>query len=307
MGHFIFAEDLFSLIEAHEGRALKLYVYNTQEDACCEVTITPNSGWGGEGRREFLGDAPAGYLSVECGLADDGSVGVSGLGDLADGDSGRHCVCSHSGKGFGKSNQLLCHVRTHHSGELPFACGNCGRRYVKASDLTQHAKSHSAVKPHRFLEEKNFPGILGAIDCTHVKIKAPHVNDEVYPEHLYVNRHGYHSINVQLVIYICSMNIGNQICDYDLNILNVNARYPGGTHDSFIWRSSNIYRALENAHSVGTLDGWLIGDSGYPLQPWLMTPVLNAIPGTPENRYTEAHAAARNCIERCNGVLKSRF
>ncbi|XP_046408061.1 zinc finger protein 316-like [Ischnura elegans] len=73
----------------------------------------------------------------------------TGLGDLADGDSGRHCVCSHSGKGFGKSNQLLCHVRTHHSGELPFACGNCRRRYVKASDLTQHAKSHSAVKPHR--------------------------------------------------------------------------------------------------------------------------------------------------------------
>ncbi|XP_071445692.1 Golgi reassembly-stacking protein 2 [Hetaerina americana] len=43
------SEDLFSLIEAHEGRALKLYVYNTQEDACREVTITPNSGWGGEG------------------------------------------------------------------------------------------------------------------------------------------------------------------------------------------------------------------------------------------------------------------
>ncbi|KAG8238080.1 hypothetical protein J437_LFUL018098 [Ladona fulva] len=41
--------DLFSLIEAHEGRALKLYVYNTQEDACREVTITPNGGWGGEG------------------------------------------------------------------------------------------------------------------------------------------------------------------------------------------------------------------------------------------------------------------
>ncbi|XP_046389217.1 Golgi reassembly-stacking protein 1-like isoform X1 [Ischnura elegans] len=48
------SEDLFSLIEAHEGRALKLYVYNTQEDACCEVTITPNSGWGGEGRLSWL-------------------------------------------------------------------------------------------------------------------------------------------------------------------------------------------------------------------------------------------------------------
>lgn len=43
------SEDLFSFIEAHEGRALKLYVYNTDEDSCREVTITPNSSWGGEG------------------------------------------------------------------------------------------------------------------------------------------------------------------------------------------------------------------------------------------------------------------
>jgi len=43
------SEDLFSLIEAHEGRALKLYVYNTETDHCREVTITPNGAWGGEG------------------------------------------------------------------------------------------------------------------------------------------------------------------------------------------------------------------------------------------------------------------
>jgi len=43
------SEDLFTLVEAHEGRQLKLYVYNTESDACREVTITPNSQWGGEG------------------------------------------------------------------------------------------------------------------------------------------------------------------------------------------------------------------------------------------------------------------
>ncbi|XP_018329385.1 Golgi reassembly-stacking protein 2 [Agrilus planipennis] len=42
-------EDLFALIEAHEGRSLKLYVYNSVEDGCREVTITPHRGWGGEG------------------------------------------------------------------------------------------------------------------------------------------------------------------------------------------------------------------------------------------------------------------
>ncbi|KAF4095516.1 Golgi reassembly-stacking protein 1b [Onychostoma macrolepis] len=42
-------EDFFSLIEASEGKALKLLVYNTQSDRCREVLITPNGAWGGEG------------------------------------------------------------------------------------------------------------------------------------------------------------------------------------------------------------------------------------------------------------------
>nr|XP_054756193.1 Golgi reassembly-stacking protein 2-like [Lytechinus pictus] len=43
------SEDLFSLIESHEGRPLKLYMYNVETDGCREVTITPNRNWGGEG------------------------------------------------------------------------------------------------------------------------------------------------------------------------------------------------------------------------------------------------------------------
>lgn len=43
------SEDLFSLIDAHEGKALTLYVYNVVSDLCREVVITPNKNWGGEG------------------------------------------------------------------------------------------------------------------------------------------------------------------------------------------------------------------------------------------------------------------
>ncbi|MGH0122100.1 UNVERIFIED_CONTAM: hypothetical protein FKN15_013019 [Acipenser sinensis] len=43
------SEDLFSLIDTHEGKGLKLYVYNTDTDNCREVVITPNTAWGGEG------------------------------------------------------------------------------------------------------------------------------------------------------------------------------------------------------------------------------------------------------------------
>uniref|UniRef100_A0A4W5QXM7 Golgi reassembly stacking protein 2 n=1 Tax=Hucho hucho TaxID=62062 RepID=A0A4W5QXM7_9TELE len=43
------SEDLFSLIETHEGKGLKLYVYNTDTDNCRDVVIIPHFEWGGEG------------------------------------------------------------------------------------------------------------------------------------------------------------------------------------------------------------------------------------------------------------------
>ncbi|NXB22524.1 GORS1 protein, partial [Rhagologus leucostigma] len=43
------SEDFFSLIESHEGKPLKLLVYNTEADSIREVVVTPNGAWGGEG------------------------------------------------------------------------------------------------------------------------------------------------------------------------------------------------------------------------------------------------------------------
>ena len=63
----------------------------------------------------------------------------------------------------------------------------------------------------------NFPNVVGAIDCTHVQIRAPSTNEEAY-----VNRKGHHTINVQAV------------CDADMKILNVVAKWPGSSHDSFV-------------------------------------------------------------------------
>lgn len=48
------SEDFFSLIEANEGKPLKLLVYNTKTDQCREVVVTPNGAWGGEGRLALI-------------------------------------------------------------------------------------------------------------------------------------------------------------------------------------------------------------------------------------------------------------
>lgn len=69
------------------------------------------------------------------------------------------------------------------------------------------------------------------------------------------------------------------------------------------WLIGEFFKYL----SISFLYQLILGDSGYPLEPWLLTPIENADINTPEGQYTQAHIKARNCIERCFGVLKQRF
>lgn len=148
--------------------------------------------------------------------------------------------------------------------------------------LTQAEKEERKLK---FMEQFGFPGTIGCIDGTHIAITQP--NED---EHLYFNRKQYHSKNVQI------------ICDENLLILNVNANFGGASHDAFIWRNSGIKQHMEENYAGGDQNSWLIGDSGYPQEPWLMTPFRGVAEDTPEGRYNSALTRARNCVERCIGM-----
>lgn len=49
-----------------------------------------------------------------------------------------------------------------------------------------------------------------------------------------------------------------QVCDSDLRILNVNAKFGGATHDSFIWSSSKVEPFMRQHHQNGE-QVWLLG------------------------------------------------
>ncbi|XP_065300951.1 putative nuclease HARBI1 [Dermacentor albipictus] len=56
------------------------------------------------------------------------------------------------------------------------------------------------------------------------------------------------------------------------------------------------------------LNTMFVSDSGYPLEPWFLTPVTGHLPiHTAEGRYNTAHAAMWSVVERCIGLLKSPF
>lgn len=98
-----------------------------------------------------------------------------------------------------------------------------------------------------------------------------------------------------------------QICDSDLKIISICAKFGGAAHDSYVWRLWSISRYLEEEHFNNGMIGWLLGDSGYPQRPWLMTPVLHTTENTPQAHYTNMHVHTRVCVERCIGLLKARW
>lgn len=85
------------------------------------------------------------------------------------------------------------------------------------------------------------------------------------------------------------------------------ADYPGSVHDQFIFGTSAVKGEMEMLHSNNIGRFYLLGDSGYTCQPYMLTPVLNAPENTPEYRYTQNHCFVRNIIERVFGVLKGRW
>ncbi|XP_045475273.1 putative nuclease HARBI1 [Harmonia axyridis] len=141
----------------------------------------------------------------------------------------------------------------------------------------------------RFSEATRIPGGIGVIDCTHVAIVSPKED-----EHVFVNRKNDHSMNVQL------------ICDENMWIMNANPKFPGSSHDSYIWSQSDISGILERAHRENGGNFFLLGDSGYPLRPWLLTPLRNPL-SEQEERFNNKFKRVRSIIERCNGLLKNRF
>lgn len=52
---------------------------------------------------------------------------------------------------------------------------------------------------YRFRTKYQIPGVIGIIDGSQISIFPPATNDNRYPEFIYVNRKGFHSINTQFV------------------------------------------------------------------------------------------------------------
>ncbi|XP_017473864.1 PREDICTED: putative nuclease HARBI1 [Rhagoletis zephyria] len=92
-----------------------------------------------------------------------------------------------------------------------------------------------------------------------------------------------------------------------MRIRFIDARYPGASHDAHIWGISEAKAIMQRSYLSGKRNTWLLGDAGYALEPYLMTPFRASTNNTPKSNYNSVHAKARNIVERTFGVLKNRF
>ena len=107
----------------------------------------------------------------------------------------------------------------------------------------------------------NLPNVVGAIDGSHVRIKAPSESA--------LGRYQQYNFMIQAIVD------GGKI------FINFACGFPGSMHDARVLRQSTIFQKAEdgdiltqatvnvNGNEIGP---YLLSDSAYPLSPWLMKP-----------------------------------
>lgn len=118
---------------------------------------------------------------------------------------------------------------------------------------TEEELRHASAAFYRIAR---FPRVIGAIDCTHIKIQSPG-GTIAEP---YRNRKGWFSFNVQTVAAA------------NLKIINIAVRWPGSVHDQTIYNASSLLRRLQRGEFGNFI---IVGDSGYANSRFLATPYLH--------------------------------
>lgn len=154
------------------------------------------------------------------------------------------------------------------------------------------------------------PAVVGAIDGTHISISKPQIG----PADYYYFKSGGYTMNCQAVVdsdkRFLDLFLGMSGSTNDSRMLGM----PGSTNDSRMLRRSSLHHlAMHNNlfdrhNSVDGFPPFLVGDSGYPLLPWLMVPVRG--PGrltVAEELFNRRLRRGRCVVENAFGILKQTF
>lgn len=101
------------------------------------------------------------------------------------------------------------------------------------------------------------------------------------------------------------------------NFIDSVAGFHGSAHDARVLRNSNIiYQEAENGNILwaplvniagNDIAPYLVGDSAYPLAPWLIKPFPEGTNDPDEKTLNKELSRARVVVEQAFGILKGRW
>ncbi|XP_019169499.1 PREDICTED: putative nuclease HARBI1 [Ipomoea nil] len=154
-----------------------------------------------------------------------------------------------------------------------------------------------------FQELTSLPNICGAIDGTPVRLH--HLPSDTINSSMYYCKFGFPSILLQVV------------ADHKKVFWDVCVKAPGGFDDATHFRDSLLYNRLISGDIVWDkainirgqhVRPYLVGDWGFPLLSFLLTPFSwNRTGGPAQNAFDEAVAKARKSAEEAIVLLKGRW
>ncbi|KAI4302382.1 hypothetical protein MLD38_038133 [Melastoma candidum] len=154
----------------------------------------------------------------------------------------------------------------------------------------------------KFEKIRGLPNCCGAIDATHILMNLPMVdaaNDVWFDQEKN-----------------CSM-ILQGVVDADMRYRDVVTGWPGKLSDASVLRSSGLYELCQNGTrlngkkvklSEGSEIGeYIVGDLGFPLLPWLLTPYRGKGILELEREFNKRHYATRMVAKRAFSRLKDMW
>ncbi|KAJ7947697.1 Harbinger transposase-derived nuclease [Quillaja saponaria] len=154
----------------------------------------------------------------------------------------------------------------------------------------------------KFKKVGGFPNCCGAIDATHIMMCLPASEPA---SNVWLDHEKNHSMVLQAIV------------DPDLRFRDIVTGWPGKMKDWLVFESSNFYKLCDkgerlNGKKLQLSEGseareYIIGDSGYPLLPYLLVPYEGKELPEPKAEFNKRHFATRMVAQRALARLKEMW
>ncbi|CAA2987726.1 ALP1-like [Olea europaea subsp. europaea] len=154
----------------------------------------------------------------------------------------------------------------------------------------------------KFEKIQGLPNCCGAIDTTHIKMM---LTSSDQGADMWLDRKENHSMILQVVV------------DSDFRFRDIVTGWPGKMNEYSVLQSSNFFKLCEKGERMNgdkltlseqtEVGEYIIGDTGYPLLPWLMTPYQGKELSESKVEFNKRLIATHIVAKRALARLKERW